>query len=139
MGPRFRHDFNHVRVHADDEAARSAPAVDAVAYAVGNHISFAAGRYRLDTSAGLRLPAHELAHVVQQAGTALPAPGTVQVGNPADPAARDAERVATSMSPGSIPVRSLVPGQDGRWVMVIGAEFPVRLRRCTRSHSRTLA
>jgi len=44
MEPRFGHDFSKVRVHADAEAAASARAVNALAYTVGNHVVFAAGR-----------------------------------------------------------------------------------------------
>ena len=45
MEPRFGHDFSAVRVHTDAVAARSAEQVDALAYTVGHHVAFAAGRY----------------------------------------------------------------------------------------------
>ena len=64
------HDFSAVRIHADDEAARSAEAVGAQAYTVGSDVAFADGRYAPDTDAGRRLLAHELTHVRQQAGAA---------------------------------------------------------------------
>jgi hypothetical protein len=63
MEPRFERNFSGVRVHADPQAARSAASVDAEAYAVGRHIVFGAGRFAPATPAGLRLLAHELAHV----------------------------------------------------------------------------
>ncbi len=66
MEPRFRHDFSHVRVHTDAQAAKSAQAVNALAYAVGPHMVFGAGQYAPDTSPGRKLIAHELAHVLQQ-------------------------------------------------------------------------
>jgi hypothetical protein len=66
--PRFGYDFSRVRVHADDRAAASAQAVNALAYAVGHNIVFGAGQFALDTVAGNRLMAHELSHVVQQGG-----------------------------------------------------------------------
>jgi len=66
FAPRFGRDFSAVRVHSDQKAAESAQAVDAVAYTAGKDIVFAAGRYALGTTAGQRLIAHELAHVVQQ-------------------------------------------------------------------------
>jgi hypothetical protein len=78
MEPRFGHDFSQVRVHNDSRAAQSAQAVNALAYTVGNHVAFGAGRYQPSTNHGKQLLAHELAHVVQQAGsshtnnTALP-------------------------------------------------------------------
>lgn len=74
LEPRFGHDFSKVSVHATAEAARSAAAVNAQAYTVGNDIVFGGGRYEPNTSAGMRLLAHELTHVVQQQGAA----GTLQ-------------------------------------------------------------
>jgi Domain of unknown function (DUF4157) len=65
---RFGHDFAHVRVHADAEAAASARAVNALAYTVGKDVVFAAGQYAPNTSACRQLLAHELTHVVQQGG-----------------------------------------------------------------------
>jgi hypothetical protein len=67
MEPRFGHQFSKVRVHTDEEAARSAAAVGAAAYTVGSHIAFAAGRHAPGSASGRQLFAHELAHVVQQA------------------------------------------------------------------------
>lgn len=66
MEPRFGHDFSRVRVHTDAKAAESARAVNALAYTVGNSLVFGARLYAMETSAGRRLLAHELAHVVQQ-------------------------------------------------------------------------
>ena len=68
MESRFGHDFGRVRVHADSGAAASAHAVQARAYTVGQDVVFAAGQYAPTTSAGRRLLAHELAHVMQQTG-----------------------------------------------------------------------
>jgi hypothetical protein len=64
--PRLGFDLSGVRVHQDAKAAASARAVDAAAYTVGTDIVFADGRYAPSTSAGQRLLAHELAHVIQQ-------------------------------------------------------------------------
>jgi hypothetical protein len=72
MEPRFGHDFNQVRVHADEAAFRSAHAVQAHAYTVGNDIVFGPGKYAPGTRDGDRLLAHELAHVVQQTGGGAP-------------------------------------------------------------------
>ncbi len=63
---RFRHDFSHVRVHTDPEAARASASLGARAFTVGHHIAFAASRFAPATSHGARLLTHELAHVVQQ-------------------------------------------------------------------------
>lgn len=70
LEPRFGHNFSRVRVHADATAAQSAAQVHARAYTFGSHIVFGAGEYRPGTEDGNRLIAHELAHVVQQAGAA---------------------------------------------------------------------
>jgi hypothetical protein len=64
--PRFGRDFSQVRVHADDRAARSAQTIEALAYTVGPHIAFAAGRYAPGSDPGKHLLAHELVHTVQQ-------------------------------------------------------------------------
>jgi len=66
MEERFGHDFGGVRAHTDATAAKSARAVSALAYTVGNDVVFAHGRYQPATSEGRRLVAHELAHVIQQ-------------------------------------------------------------------------
>jgi uncharacterized protein DUF4157 len=58
--PRFRHDFSAVRVHTGRAASASARAIQAEAYAAGDHIVLAEG-----PGASRELLAHELAHVVQ--------------------------------------------------------------------------
>jgi hypothetical protein len=68
MGQRFGHDFSRVRVHAGGSAEQSARDVKAKAYTVGNNIVFGAGQFAPGTHEGQRLIAHELTHVVQQAG-----------------------------------------------------------------------
>jgi hypothetical protein len=70
MEPRFGHDFSRVRVHSGTAAEQSARDVNARAYTVGNDIVFGAGQYAPSTPHGVRLLAHELAHVVQQQATA---------------------------------------------------------------------
>lgn len=67
--PRIGQDLSHVRVHTDGMASQSAREVNALAYTVGSHVVFDAGRYAPGTSDGQRLLAHELTHVVQQAGS----------------------------------------------------------------------
>ncbi len=68
MARRFGQDFSSVRVHDDSAAAQSAREVNARAYTVGNNLVFGAGEYAPGTSAGRRLIAHELTHVLQQRG-----------------------------------------------------------------------
>lgn len=68
MEPRFGYDFSKVRVHADAAAAVSAQSVNARAYTVGQNIVFATGQYATGRLDGRMLLAHELTHVMQQAG-----------------------------------------------------------------------
>ena len=75
MEQRFGHDFSRVRVHSDAEAEQSARDVSAYAYTVGHNVVFGAGRFAPDTYEGRRLIAHELTHVVQQAGHPLRSAG----------------------------------------------------------------
>lgn len=68
MEQRFRHDFSQVRVHSGAAAEQSARDVSAHAYTAGHHVVFGAGQFAPGASAGRRLLAHELTHVVQQSG-----------------------------------------------------------------------
>jgi hypothetical protein len=68
--PRFGYDLSQVRVHTDAKAAELARSVNALAFTVGSDVVFNAGQFTPDTSAGKRLLAHELTHVVQQASAA---------------------------------------------------------------------
>ncbi len=95
----FGTDFGRVRIHTDATAAASADAVGARAYTVGSHVVFAAGAFRPGEPAGRRLLAHELAHVVQQRGAAIPP--TLTIGPPDDGYERAAERAATAVTEGS--------------------------------------
>ena len=96
--PRFGHDFGDVRVHSDALAAQSADAVHALAFTVGQDIVFAAGRYRPETPGGRRLLAHELTHVVQQAGQTTGAQPQLEVAPPGDRFEQEAERVAEAIA-----------------------------------------
>lgn len=64
--PRFGRDLRHVRVHTDSAASQSAQDVNALAYTVGSHVVFNAGRYAPGSMEGKRLLGHELVHTVQQ-------------------------------------------------------------------------
>jgi len=66
MESRFGRDLSQVRIHTDSRAADSARAVNAEAYAVGQHIAFGPGSYMPSTPKGQHLLAHELAHTLQQ-------------------------------------------------------------------------
>ncbi len=60
-------DFGQVRVHTGPHAEASAHALRAQAFTQGRDIFFNAGRYDPRGTAGRRLVAHELVHVLQQA------------------------------------------------------------------------
>lgn len=94
----FGHDFSHVRVHADQAAVRSAEALHAAAYTVGAHVVFGEGRYVPSITAGKRLLAHELTHVIQQGGRASSLQrssiGGLQLGAEDDALEREADATA---------------------------------------------
>lgn len=64
--PRFGYNFTQVRVHTDAGAEEIARALNARALTVGHNVLFGAGQYAPGTTAGKKLLAHELTHVVQQ-------------------------------------------------------------------------
>jgi hypothetical protein len=66
MDRSFDYNFGAVRLHSDSLAARAAQSLNSAAFTVGEDIIFAPGRLAPSTTAGIRLLAHELAHVVQQ-------------------------------------------------------------------------
>jgi hypothetical protein len=68
--PRFGQDFGEVRLHTGRDAAKSAEALHAIAYAHQSHIVFASGRYEPHTAEGRSLIAHELVHTIQQNSSA---------------------------------------------------------------------
>src|ERR1041385_7074879 len=107
MEPRFGADFGDVRVHADSQGARSAHAVHSRAYTVGRNIAFGAGEYRPDTEPGRRLLAHELAHVVQQAGATQP--GVQRAGDAEQAESRSAVDAEPAVVPGNTPAQPMGP------------------------------
>ena len=65
----FGQDFAKVQVQYGAAAWRSASDINARAYTVGKHIVFGAGEFARHAQQGGRLIAHELTHVIQQAGS----------------------------------------------------------------------
>jgi Domain of unknown function (DUF4157) len=96
LEPRFRRDFHDVRVHTGAAADASTRSVNSLAYTVGRDIVFRAGQYAPGTASGQRLLAHELTHVMQQAGAS---PG---------PADRVAGRRSPALGDKRVPTGSLV-------------------------------
>ena len=88
--PRLGHDLSGVRVHSGHRAAALSGEIGARAFTHGSDIFFGAGRFDPDSKPGRRLLAHELTHVVQQAGR----PGLIQR-EPEGSAPRPSVRPAT--------------------------------------------
>jgi|GEM_PF-4577867 len=95
-------DISDAVIHTDSAAAQAASAVNAHAFATGQDIFFAQGKYQPGTRAGDELLAHELAHVIQAAEGRIPtASGTgLTVSSPSDSHEREAERVASDAMDG---------------------------------------
>jgi hypothetical protein len=68
------HDFARVRIHTGHHGATLSRSLGARALTMGQHIAFAPGQYSPESSAGQRLLAHELTHVVQQTGGSTQVP-----------------------------------------------------------------
>ena len=122
MEPRFGQSFADVRVHADDEAARSARSVSAWAYTVGRDVVFGPGRYEPGTPAGRRLLAHELAHVAQQRGAAPVPAARLEVGALDAPEEHEAERAADAAMAGRDAAAALTPRSTVRLRRVPGVD-----------------
>jgi outer membrane protein OmpA-like peptidoglycan-associated protein len=71
FGSRIGHDFSRVRIHSSPEAVGMARALNAKAFTTGYDIVFGERQYNPRTTSGKKLLAHELTHVVQQAGNGI--------------------------------------------------------------------
>jgi hypothetical protein len=70
MESKFGVDFRPVRIHTGNEATHLTRSVNSEAFTSGHDIYMGSGRFQPNSSKGRHLLAHELTHVVQQAGTA---------------------------------------------------------------------
>jgi len=61
--------LSEVRIHTSGPASEAARTMHVQAFALGNHVAFAPGRFDPATAAGRHLLGHELAHVAQQRTT----------------------------------------------------------------------
>ena len=96
MESRFGRDLGDVRVHRDADAAQSAHALAANAYAAGRHLVFGAGAYAPGSPKGEKLLAHELTHALQ------PAPASAPLVAPEGAASeREAAQVADTVAGGA--------------------------------------
>ena len=90
MEPYFGQNLSRVRVHSDPAAAKSARAVSADAYTLGDDIVFGAGKYAPHTPGGEQLLAHEITHTLQQSGEARDLNG-LSIAPANSPAEREAD------------------------------------------------
>ncbi|SHO44172.1 eCIS core domain-containing protein [Desulfopila aestuarii] len=102
MNDRFQYDFSTVRIHTDQQAAESAASVDAQAYTVGNHVVFNRGQYAPTSSRGRQSLSHELAHVIQQEGTAMCS--AIPLGALHDSAEQEADQLSRGVRYGRQPL-----------------------------------
>jgi len=90
----FRCDLSHVRVHADDSAARAASAINARAFTLGQNIWFGRNEFSPNSPGGFHLLAHEVAHTIQQRSQTPGVQASLTVGAVDDPAEVAADRAA---------------------------------------------
>jgi|GEM_PF-5800152 len=114
---RFGHDLSSVRVYTGPEADRSARALRAEAYTVGNNIIFRAGRYTPEYQSGGEVLAHELAHSVQQGSLDEPQ-SRLEVGAVDSPLERQAEAAALAV-------------MNGERLPLLRKDSPATVRRIT--------
>ncbi|MEF3312961.1 DUF4157 domain-containing protein [Paenibacillus sp. GYB004] len=72
MESAFGSGFSDVNIHTDTSADRMAESIGATAFTTGSDIFFRQGQYNPDSRQGQELLGHELTHVVQQRGGAVP-------------------------------------------------------------------
>ncbi|MBR0565471.1 DUF4157 domain-containing protein [Azoarcus sp. L1K30] len=118
---RFGHDFSHVRIHTDAQAAQSAAAVSARAYTVGRDIVFNRGEFQPGSHQGRHLLAHELTHVIQQAQ--MSGGGAFEIGAEHSAFELEADRVADRIVAGTPPTAMRPPASASAW-----REAPLAIR-----------
>ncbi|PSL43682.1 uncharacterized protein DUF4157 [Saccharothrix carnea] len=124
MESRLGADFSAVRVHTDAKAHAAAESVRAKAFTSGSHVVFAQRQFDPASTAGRRMLAHELVHVVQQ--WSGPVAGRdrgdgLRVSDPADEFERQAESTAAEAVSGH--AHDLAPAARGA---VATAHVPVQ-------------
>jgi hypothetical protein len=95
-------DLAGVRVHTDPRADVLTRSLGAVAFTTGSDIFFRAGAYAPTSHEGMRVLAHEAAHIVQQAAGPVPgtltADGSLRISDPSDEFEQQAEHEAESIA-----------------------------------------
>ncbi len=96
----FGEDLSGVRIQTDVAAASAARSIGAKAFTVGNTIAFGPHQYRPDSPSGLRLLAHEIAHVLRRSGPAYSSTANWRVSQPGDAAEVAADCAAQQVGRG---------------------------------------
>lgn len=120
MSRALDHDFSDVRIHTDPVAHDLAGMMNARAFAVGNHVAFGRGEYRPGTMVGDGLIAHELAHVVQQRGSASASSSGEQAGLERDAEGATAQAIT----------RMWAPAAGTQHSVAVSAGSGLQLQRC---------
>ncbi len=100
-------DLTGVRVHRGAEAHRLNQAVGARAFTVGSDIFFSDGAYDPSSGDGQELIAHEVTHVVQQAGASGTPQAVAAVDHAAEVEARQVARLLAQAAPTAVGNRSV--------------------------------
>jgi hypothetical protein len=109
METAFGANFSAVRVHTGAEAHGLSRALSARAFTTGTDVFFADGEYAPESSAGRGLIAHELTHVVQQAGGIRT---RLVVGPAGDEYEEEAEEIARTVAGGDFKSTGGAPPRD---------------------------
>jgi hypothetical protein len=117
----FGADFGAVRIHTGDQAVQLSRDLHAQAFTHGSDLFFGAGSYAPRTSAGRRLLAHELTHVVQQ-GRAPSSGGSRGGAAPAGTAERIQRKLSFAHTDWSKARKAWSSGQGGRGVVFVTDE-----------------
>ena len=123
METRLGSDFSSVRIHTGHRAAKSAAAVSATAYTVGNDVVFGHGYFDPASREGRHRLVHELVHVQQQRHGPVPGTDTgggVAISDPADSLEREAEAIAARVA-ASPPLANGRGPRDGHQQLQVSA------------------
>jgi len=95
---RFARDFSGIKVHRGAASVDAARSIGALAYTLGTDIHLGAEAQSLAGRELDRLMVHEAVHTLQQGGRHASPDAALAVGNSADPAEKEAERIADAVT-----------------------------------------
>jgi hypothetical protein len=106
---RLGHNFGAVRVHSGNEAERATAALDASGFTLGRNVVLGGGVSDQASPVGRRILAHELRHVVQQAGFLDRELGGAPVLDASHPSEHEARAETGPLTPLAAPAVQLGP------------------------------